>query len=91
MKLIGVEKEAQRPYLTNWWKLFLAIPLFMAVGGGNVLLWQSQLGRVLLVLVKTGVNLIPPIIWLGGMLGVGVWLIMVWWLWQRPSRITASR
>ncbi|MAT99714.1 MAG: hypothetical protein CL608_21450 [Anaerolineaceae bacterium] len=70
----------KRPYPSSSW-IVLALPALIIFVGVNLLLWQSQLGRVILLLAKVAIHLIPPFIWLGGGAIVALWLLVLRRVW----------
>jgi hypothetical protein len=90
MKLSLTETVGKRPYPSSFWTILLTVPFFIVFAGVNLLLWQSQVGRVAWLLAKVTLHLIPPFIWLGGGTIVALWLLVLRRLWQ-PQAVSMSR
>lgn len=90
MKLSLIGMVGKRPFLTSFWIIFLAVPFFIVVTGINLLLWQSQIGRVAWLLAKVAMHSIPSFIWLAGGTIVALWLVVLRRLWQ-PQSVSLSR
>lgn len=85
MKLSLTGTVGKRPSPTPLWIILLAVPLFTVFVGLNLLLWQSQVGQMVRLLLKVVIHLIPLFIWLGGGTLVALWLVVLRWLWQPQS------
>lgn len=82
MKLSLTETVRKRPYMSSFWTILLAVPLFTIFIGVNLLVWQSQIGQVAWLLANVAVRLVPPFIWLGGGTIVALWLVVLRYLWR---------
>ena len=85
MKLSLSKRVGKRPYPTSFWIILLAVPVLILFAGTNLLLWQSQLGRVTWILARVTIHLIPPFIWLAGGTIVAFWLTVLRRLWRQSS------
>jgi hypothetical protein len=85
MKLSLTETAGKRPYPSDFWTILLAVIASIIFVGINFLLWQSQIGRVMLLIVKVAIHHIPPFILLGGGTIVALWLVVLWRLWSPQS------
>lgn len=83
MKLSLTETVGKRPYPLSFWIILLTVSFFIVFAGVNLLLWQTQFGRVAWLLAKVTLHLIPPFIWLVGGTVVALWLVVLRRLWQR--------
>jgi hypothetical protein len=65
------------------WLVLIAISLIgVLVVNVGLLAAQSQTGRAVQVVVRVGIHLIPPVVWVGAILIVALWLFVMVRVWR---------
>ncbi len=82
MKLISLQPFVKRPFGTTAITLFATGLLVLFMAGISVQLTQSEVGRVALLLVRLASKLFPPVLWVGAVLIVTLWLAVLVRMWR---------
>jgi hypothetical protein len=82
MKLISLQPFVKRPFGTTAITLLATGLLVLFMAGISVQLTQSEVGRVAFLLVRLAFKHIPPVLWLGSVLIVTLWLAVLVRIWR---------
>lgn len=82
MKLIVSHEKKQRPYAWGLTAVTLVSIAGLLVITANKVMLESEIGQAMIVLARVGIGVIPPVIWIGAVLIVAIWLVLLVRVWQ---------
>ncbi len=82
MKLIVSHEKEQRPYAWGLTAVTLVSIAGLLVITANKVMLESEIGQAMIVLARVGIGVIPPVIWIGAVLIVAIWLVLLVRVWQ---------
>ncbi len=83
MKLILFHEEKNRPYGWRLTAVFLVGLIGLSIISVNFLFWQSQIMQVVAILARLAFSHIPPILWIGLLLIIALWLAVMVRVWRQ--------